>query len=714
MLRATSLAALAVICTFAGGSQAWAQGASFGSCDGRIWISQADTLYSVGTATNPFSYTPAGKSAFNINAGDFNPADFYIYGMVGGGNHLFKMGTNGVAVDQGSVAGLPSTTYISGGFNAAGTRLFLVNNTPNTNQLYSVNIANRTATTITLSRSVSIADIAWVDGFLYSIEQTGQMIRVNVSNGTVTNIGTPNGKTNGVHVGGIVGAPNGLFGIANNGGFYQFSVTTGAATQLSDAAASNSNDAYHCPAAPLAFGADLAITKTNTPASGSTDLPNDLYAPGSRTYTIVARNNGPFGAQAQIVNDILPPGITSASWTCTGGNGGECGAASGTGTINNVGVDLPVGGFVTFLLTMDVPASVTGDLVNIATITASNTVIDANTTNNSATDSDQAAPLVMIRKQTIGGTGAFTFSGTNGLNNQTLTTMAADTPVAGAWQAMANLATSTTITETVPAPYRLTDISCTGLPGGGTFTPDINAGTVTLNAPAAAVDARITCTFTNTKRPAIRLSKVWRNARSGDSATLNVTGGAAPASFTALATAPAETLTSPETLLDLGDALTLSETLNAANSASYNAGAWSCSGGGSLAGNILTVGANEAGAVITCSITNTGQLADLSVVKTATPVAVRAGEITNFTIAVTNNGPDDANNAVLSDTADASLDCFDPLPIANCVGSNGAVCPSTTVAISSLMGSGITIPTFPVGGQLRLTMQCRVNATGLP
>jgi uncharacterized repeat protein (TIGR01451 family) len=117
---------------------------------------------------------------------------------------------------------------------------------------------------------------------------------------------------------------------------------------------------------------------------------------------------------------------------------------------------------------------------------------------------------------------------------------------------------------------------------------------------------------------------------------------------------------------------------------------------------------------ISCTFTNETRKTDLSVVKTASPTSAISGSIVDFSLTVTNNGPLDAPNVLLSDTPGAGLDCLSPSSTAACTASGGASCPSPTVAVSTLLGGGITIPTLPVGGQVVVTLRCTVTATGLP
>jgi uncharacterized repeat protein (TIGR01451 family) len=112
------------------------------------------------------------------------------------------------------------------------------------------------------------------------------------------------------------------------------------------------------------------------------------------TYTISATNAGPSAAIGARVVDPLPTGITSASWTCTGGAGGSC-AASGTGGID-VPVTLPVGGTVTFVLTATIAPTASGSLVNTATIAAPSGAGDPDPSDNAATDVDLLVPTADI------------------------------------------------------------------------------------------------------------------------------------------------------------------------------------------------------------------------------------------------------------------------------------------------------------------------------
>ncbi len=124
--------------------------------------------------------------------------------------------------------------------------------------------------------------------------------------------------------------------------------------------------------------------------------------------------------------------------------------------------------------------------------------------------------------------------------------------------------------------------------------------------------------------------------------------------------------------------------------------------------------APPANANIVCTFTNALQQADIQVVKTATPDPVVNGNVVTYQIVVGNNGPQAVSNAVLTDVAGAGQDCTTPSTTATCAATGGASCPSPTVPVSSLLGAGITLPSLPVGGQVTVTLQCTVSASGLP
>lgn len=81
----------------------------------------------------------------------------------------------------------------------------------------------------------------------------------------------------------------------------------------------------HCHAEAVVGdgSADLSISKTNTPANGSSDLPDDSVTSGSETiYTITVRNDGTQAADNAVVRDSASNGLTCSSAICSATTGG--------------------------------------------------------------------------------------------------------------------------------------------------------------------------------------------------------------------------------------------------------------------------------------------------------------------------------------------------------------------------------------------------------
>jgi uncharacterized repeat protein (TIGR01451 family) len=126
--------------------------------------------------------------------------------------------------------------------------------------------------------------------------------------------------------------------------------------------------------------ADLSVTKTDGVS---------YYEVGTRTYTIRVFNNGPQTVIGATFSDTLPaPQVTGWSWTCvpdfssTCSSPGPIGAVTFSDTIN-----LAVGQGVTYTVVATI-GTVSGNLVNTASISAPGAIPDPVPANNSATDTD--------------------------------------------------------------------------------------------------------------------------------------------------------------------------------------------------------------------------------------------------------------------------------------------------------------------------------------
>jgi uncharacterized repeat protein (TIGR01451 family) len=108
----------------------------------------------------------------------------------------------------------------------------------------------------------------------------------------------------------------------------------------------------------------------------------------SDTYFIVVSNTGPSPVTGASVSDPLPAGVTAATWanTASSGGGSVSGPTNGSGSLATT-VNLPVNASVTFTFTTTINPSVTGSLVNAAT------VLPPGGTPFVATDTDTLTPV---------------------------------------------------------------------------------------------------------------------------------------------------------------------------------------------------------------------------------------------------------------------------------------------------------------------------------
>ncbi|QYJ68649.1 choice-of-anchor L domain-containing protein [Flavobacterium litorale] len=145
----------------------------------------------------------------------------------------------------------------------------------------------------------------------------------------------------------------------------------------------------------------------------------ETYTPGDQViYDIAVVNNGPEVTETINVYSAIPTGITSFSWV---GNG-----TSGTDVdLSDSLENLPIGEVVTYTITLDVPMSYTGPLVNQLSVTG--TFVDATPSCAPCTDtnlsSEEGADLVVTNTngQTIYAPGTTTVYTVTLTNNGPLT-----------------------------------------------------------------------------------------------------------------------------------------------------------------------------------------------------------------------------------------------------------------------------------------------------
>ena len=134
--------------------------------------------------------------------------------------------------------------------------------------------------------------------------------------------------------------------------------------------------------------ADLGVTVTDGAAAVEWGAPV--------SYKVVVTNNGPTAVTGARITDVLPAGLTGATWTCVGANNGVCAAANGNGALNTT-ADLPVGASVTYTVNANVIAGTgTGSVSYRVGVAPPATIIDPSLRNNSAVDTNQVGKLFTL------------------------------------------------------------------------------------------------------------------------------------------------------------------------------------------------------------------------------------------------------------------------------------------------------------------------------
>ena len=321
------------------------------------------------------------------------------------------------------------------------------------------------------------------------------------------------------------------------------------------------------------------------------------------------------------------------------------------------------------------------------------------------------------------------------------------TPADAVGLAIAGAGAETTTAGTSVAPGSSTAATANGLPGQTvtireSFTRGLASnygiawscrriGTTTVFASGTGesgsftmpTDSGVACRFSNTGRAALSLAKrvPFGRRNAGDQFSLAIAGPGAPAPVTTTGLGNTASGSLSLATATVGSAYTLTESAAGSTSLGEYASGWACSN--TLAGGQTPFGDGTrftvtlvAGDNLSCTFSNSVRpAADLRVRKSVLPDAGgRAGEVLTYTLVAENLGPDAADGALLRDVPGAGLNCSTPSATAACTAAGGAACAGSTVPVASLLGTGVAIAAFPVGGRVTLTLQCTVTASGGP
>jgi hypothetical protein len=238
-----------------------AQAAPF-TCTSGLYQEVNGQLRVLDPSSNTFT-TIGPNHAININAMGYNPTYNYIYALLFSNSHLLRIENDGTYTDLGVPAGLPGTGYAAGDFDQSGNMYVKA-----AGDFYVINVTTNTATVLTLSNNFATAEAVYINGFLYSVGNgvsTGNLFKVDVSNGTVTNL--PIALADGGFGAGWATDINSLYFSSNaTGVVYQITNynTAPVPVAVMNSSPTNQNDGAACFTAPTPIPPLLATDKTGS------------------------------------------------------------------------------------------------------------------------------------------------------------------------------------------------------------------------------------------------------------------------------------------------------------------------------------------------------------------------------------------------------------------------------------------------------------------
>lgn len=447
-----------------------------------------------GTGSNPqYTYSNIG-AAYNAggtyNAIGYNSEDGLIYGILGIGaaDELVAIDDTGVIVNNlGAVTGLPNEFFQQGAMDNSGNLYIRSSAADNFIYRIDVNSFPLTATQITLNQAINVGDFTFMGGYLWGVNTTGgaPVMRIDVSGGGTTATVTQIPQT-------IVPDPvnpyaaawtygDGSIGIVERetGNFFRFSITnpgdpvptftliTSGAVPVNGAI--NNADGTSCISPPTDIGIEASAPATVTTGS--------LF---NVTYTVT--NNGPSGSSGQVVNQTLPPEMinpTTSNPDCSITN------VAGQNILNCNHGPMSNGGSFNIVITATAPSTVT-------CFTNTPDLIPQEADTNSANNQDSVQTCTVLPNADL----AIAKRATNPIGGATVTTAVAGT----------NLNYVIDVTNNGPATAQavsVTDTLPTGIvpqsAGGTGWTCNIVTQTVTCTrasatlgvAPAITVQAAV-------------------------------------------------------------------------------------------------------------------------------------------------------------------------------------------------------------------------------
>ena len=217
---------------------------------GKMWLHKIDTTY------NPFEFLVVEDNGVveQYNATAYSEQDNFIYGLYF--RELIKFTETGKMINLGKINGLPET-FDTRQFYAGAiyNNIYYVSGIgADFDKIYKISLIDKNVTELNLTQAISIQDFSFSpDGkVLYGIADGGKFLTIDVSNGTVNQIGE---KHTGYQFDSTFSDVNGHFfaNDSNGNGFFEFDTTTGIKSFISASQPAEFNDGANCINAELIF-----------------------------------------------------------------------------------------------------------------------------------------------------------------------------------------------------------------------------------------------------------------------------------------------------------------------------------------------------------------------------------------------------------------------------------------------------------------------------
>ncbi|MFE1574401.1 hypothetical protein ACFIQG_21815 [Comamonas odontotermitis] len=105
----------------------------------------------------------------------------------------------------------------------------------------------------------------------------------------------------------------------------------------------------------------ISVTKSRPGAA--------LTPGGTAVYSVTVANTGQTSAGGTLLNDAMPAGIESWSWTCAATGGALCPAPSGAAALNEQVATFPAGSQLVYTVTARLLRTASGSITNVAIVT---------------------------------------------------------------------------------------------------------------------------------------------------------------------------------------------------------------------------------------------------------------------------------------------------------------------------------------------------------